>query len=41
MFHLPKPVNSEGVIATYRDGILSVALPLRDEAKPRKISVQG
>lgn len=41
VFHLPKPVNSDGVTATYRDGILSVTLPLRDEAKPRRIAVQG
>jgi len=40
-FHLPKPVNSDGVTAMYRDGILSVTLPLREEAKPRRISVQG
>lgn len=41
VFRLPKPVDANGVTATYRDGILSVAVPLRAEAKPRKIQVQG
>jgi HSP20 family protein len=40
-FRLAKPVDAEGVSATYRDGILFVSVPLRAEAKPRKISVQG
>src|SRR5713101_8689356 len=38
VFRLPKQVNYEGVVATYHDGILSITLPLRDEAKPRKIT---
>jgi HSP20 family molecular chaperone IbpA len=29
------------VAASYRDGILSVTVPLRVEAKSRKIPVQG
>ncbi len=41
VFRLPKPVNAEGVAATYRDGVLSVTVPLRTEAKPHKIPVQG
>lgn len=41
VFRLPQPVDANGVTATYRDGILSVAVPLRAEAKPRKIQVQG
>lgn len=40
-FRLPKPVDADGVSATYRDGILFVSVPLRVEAKPRKITVQG
>ena len=41
VFRLPKPVDAGSVIATYRDGILSVTVPLRTEAKLRKIPVQG
>jgi HSP20 family protein len=40
-FRMPKPVDAEGVTASYRDGILSVSVPLRAEAKPRKIPVHG
>lgn len=39
-FRLSKPVDADGVSATYRDGILFVSVPLRAEAKPRKITVQ-
>jgi HSP20 family protein len=41
VFRLLKPVAADGVAATYRDGILSVTVPLRVEAKSRKIPVQG
>lgn len=41
VFRLPKPVDADSVTATYRDGILIVTVPLRTEAKPRKILVQG
>ena len=41
VFRLPKPVAADGVTATYRDGMLSVTVPLRAEAKSRKIPVQG
>ncbi len=41
VFRLPKPVAADGVTAVYRDGILSVTVPLRAEAKSRKIPVQG
>lgn len=40
-FRLPKPVDADGVTATYRDGILSITVPPRDAAKRRKIEVQG
>lgn len=41
VFRLPKPVAADGVAATYRDGILSVTVPLRVEAKSRRIPVKG
>ena len=41
VFRLSKPVNADGVVAAYKDGVLSVTVPFRTEAKPRKIVVQG
>jgi len=41
VFRMTKPVNADGVTASYQDGILSIAVPLREEIKPRKIHVQG
>ncbi len=41
VFRMAKPVNADSVTASYRDGVLSIAVPLREEAKPRKIHVQG
>jgi HSP20 family protein len=36
---LPAKVDSEKISATYKDGILTVALPKAEEAKPKQISV--
>jgi len=41
VFRMKKPVQADGVTASYRDGVLSIEVPLRAEAKPRKIHVQG
>ena len=41
VFRLPKAVDAENVTATYRDGLLEVLVPLRAEAKSRKIPVMG
>jgi HSP20 family protein len=38
-FHLPQTVDSEGIKATYRDGILEVHVPKAEEAKPRQIAI--
>jgi HSP20 family protein len=38
---LPKSVNSGGVKASYKEGILTVTLPKAEEAKPRQIQIQG
>lgn len=36
---LPAPVKSDGVQASYEDGILTVVLQKAEEAKPRKITI--
>lgn len=36
---IPESVETDKVAATYENGILTVTLPKREEAKPRKISV--
>lgn len=38
-FSLPPKVDATKVAADYKDGILTVRLPLREEAKPRQIKV--
>jgi HSP20 family protein len=38
-FTLPNTVDAGHVKAEYRDGVLTVRLPLREEAKPRQIQV--
>jgi HSP20 family protein len=38
-FALPHTVDSGKVAAEYRDGVLTVRLPLREEAKPRQVKV--
>lgn len=39
-FSLPSTVDTEKVKADYKDGVLSVTLPTREEAKPKQIQVQ-
>lgn len=38
-FSLPSRIDTEKVRADFSDGILSITLPVKDEAKPRQISV--
>ena len=38
-FALPRSVDPSKVAAEYRDGVLTVRLPMRDEAKPRTVPV--
>jgi len=38
-FSLPQTVDPNRVSAEYKHGVLTVRLPLRDEAKPRSIKV--
>jgi len=38
-FSLPRTVDSSKVSAEYKHGVLTIKLPLREEAKPRQIKV--
>jgi HSP20 family protein len=38
-FALPHTVDSNRVEADYKNGVLSITLPLREEAKPKQIKV--
>ena len=39
-FNLPNTVDASKVSAEYRNGVLTVKLPFREEAKPRTINVE-
>jgi HSP20 family protein len=39
-FSLPATVNTEQVKAVFADGVLTITLPMREEARPRQIQVQ-
>jgi HSP20 family protein len=39
-FTLPSTVDAGAIAAEYKNGVLSIRLPLREEAKPRQIQVQ-
>jgi HSP20 family protein len=39
-FTLPPTVDTEKVTANFADGLLTITLPTREEAKPRQIQVQ-
>ena len=38
-FSLPNTVNAECIHAEYKDGVLTVNLPKREESKPRQVKV--
>jgi HSP20 family protein len=40
-FHLPTAVDRSKIQADFKDGLLTVVLPKRDEAKPREISIKA
>ena len=40
-FTLPQTVSAEGATAEYRNGVLRVSLPKREETKARRIEVSG
>jgi HSP20 family protein len=39
-FTLPQNVDSTKIKATFRDGVLDLTLPKKEEAKPKKIAVE-
>jgi len=39
-FTLPSNASSEGVEASFRDGILTIEIPKREETKPRQIAIK-
>jgi HSP20 family molecular chaperone IbpA len=39
-FYLPESIDTEGVTSRYENGVLSVALPLRQQAGPRAVSIE-
>jgi len=39
-FTLPNTVNTEGISAQYANGVLTLHLPKREEAKPKQIQVK-
>lgn len=38
-FTLPRTVDAERITANYRDGILEITVPKREEAKPKQIKI--
>ncbi len=40
IFNLPKMIDHEGIKASYKDGVLRVALPRRQETQPKQITVE-
>jgi HSP20 family protein len=40
-FTLPQTVSAEGAVAEYKNGVLRVTLPKREEVKARRIEIKG
>jgi HSP20 family protein len=40
-FSLPMAVNGEKITAEYRDGILKIVLPKKEEVKPKTIKIEA
>jgi len=39
-FNLPENVNAESVSASFKNGVLQVTLPKKEEAKPKRIDIK-
>ena len=40
-FSLPRSVDPAGIVANYRNGVLELEIPKREEAKPRQIQINA
>jgi HSP20 family protein len=40
-FSLPRTVDQDSIAASYRDGILEITIPKREEAKPKQIPINA
>ncbi len=40
-FTLPRTVDQDSIAASYRDGILEITIPKREEAKPKQIQINA
>jgi HSP20 family protein len=40
-FTMPSTVDPSGVSADYKDGVLTIKLPRREESRPRQIQING
>ena len=38
-FNLPREVDAEGVLANFKDGLLSITVPKKEQVKPRAIKI--
>jgi HSP20 family protein len=38
-FSLPNTINPEGINASYKDGVLTVHMPKREESKPKQVKI--
>jgi HSP20 family protein len=39
-FTLPPNVNPEGIAAEFKDGVLRLSIPKKEEAKPKEINIE-
>ena len=39
-FSLPQTIDATKIVAEHKNGVLTVRLPVREEAKPRQITIQ-
>lgn len=40
-FTIPTPVDEKKIDAAYKDGILTISIPKKEEARPKKIAIKG
>ncbi|HEX8154254.1 MAG TPA: Hsp20/alpha crystallin family protein [Thermoanaerobaculia bacterium] len=40
-FSLPRSADPSGITANYRNGVLEIEIPKREESKPRQIAING